>query len=78
MGHFKERAIEVELGRNRVTDCGPVFCEQCGLFFDDKKQNFLNYEKCRKHQNKTGYNLISLLQRAEEKLLQRRRTAWDA
>jgi len=72
MGHFKERAIEMDLGRNRSTECGPVFCEQCGLFFDDKRQNFLNYLKCWQHQNKTGYNLIGMLEAAEAKDLQRK------
>ena len=43
---------------------GPVFCLECGLFFDDKTQNILNYHNCKGHRKITtaGYKLVSRLE----------------
>ena len=63
------------LDRNKCVECGPIFCEGCGLFFDDnRKSSIFNYravggKACEQHKGKAGY---SLLERIEHEELQAR------
>lgn len=55
--------------RNERVQCGPVFCEQCGKFFDDKKQNIANYATCKAHKKKQGYSLFDRIGDDDAKLV---------
>ena len=45
---------------------GPCFCLKCGLFFDDKRLNIVDYENCTKHKGKEGYRLIDKIAERDE------------
>ena len=57
--------------RNKCVECGPIYCEGCGKFFDDKKRtNIANYwsvtgDACKQHEGKIGYSLLERLDREE-------------
>lgn len=47
---------------------GPVFCKECGLFFDDNRiRNYANYQECKQHTGFTGYSLYDQLTKGEGK-----------
>lgn len=58
LGLEKEKILD----RNRSTDIGPMFCKECGKFFEDKKRKQMcDYSSCRLHQGKEGFNLLDRL-----------------
>jgi hypothetical protein len=56
-----ETARALLIDRYAKVKSGPVFCKECGKFFDWKADNICDLDKCSRHRNKIGFRLLDIL-----------------
>jgi hypothetical protein len=49
------------MDRNRKVTLGPVYCKECGKFYEWKADNKLDCTKCVEHPKKIGFRLLDIL-----------------